>query len=150
MTLMRRRVRLQTPVFLTGNANSFLKVTALTPGPWQFLQGGLARERQGNVITAVQLAPETVKDVAERLHTQFAKALFDTLAADSAKHGEAYSQIVLLMPGEILSTNQQTQAIGEQILTDTGDLLVQADKNEKHHEATRERLPTPTTSAGRP
>jgi len=96
----------------------------------------------------MELAPETVQGVSEKLHKEFAHALFNALAADAVKNGEAYSKIVLLMLGEILSTNQQTKSIAEQIfamlgetkgntekiLTDTGDLLIKAIENEKRHE----------------
>ncbi len=124
----------QLPTFLTGNAETFLKVTALTPETWKFLLNGLSRQKQGNVLSAPQLAPETVHGVAEKLHSEFAHALFNALAVDAEKNGEAYSKIVLLMLGEILSTNQQTKAIADQIfsivgmtLTDTGDLLIKVE-----------------------
>ncbi len=130
------------PEFLSGDADNFLKVPALTPEIWQsFLQSDQWWDGK-RYFSGVELDPQTVRGVAAKLHTEFAQALFDALAVDCARHGEAYSKMVLLMLGELRSSNRQISLLARQIfemasetkattgqtLTDTGDLLIKVDE----------------------
>lgn len=106
------------PRLFSGAASDFAMVKTLSLVAWERLiryeKWWSRRERR--FFSGGELGEAFVKMLAQDLYDGFALALFDSLADDAARDGEAFAKLTMLMMGELLCLGTETKTVASKVL----------------------------------